>query len=111
MHHSLYQNHVKRYFFFSKFEINVTQKKQIIYLIQRLIKKQIKITTLFKTKIDRLTILNDNDFSQSLKSFKNFSNESIITNFVIQKKILLSKSLKFNLINIKTKITTNTLNM
>ena len=50
-------------FSFSKLEINVTQKKQIIYLTQRLIKKQIKTTTLFKAKVDRLTTLNDNDFS------------------------------------------------
>ena len=70
-------------FSLSKFEVNVTQKKQIVYLIQRLIKKQIKITILFKAKVNRLATLNDNDFSQSLKSFKNFSNESIITNFVI----------------------------
>ena len=86
-------------FFLSKFKINVTQKKQIIYLIQRLIKKQIKTTTLFKAKVDRLTILNDNDFSQSLKSFKNFSNESIITNLVIQKKLFVIKIIKIQFDN------------
>ena len=83
-------------FSFSKFEINVTQKKQIIHLIQRLIKKQIKITTLFKAKVDRLITLNDNDFSQSLKSFKNSSNESIITN-VIQEKLFVIKIIEIQL--------------
>ena len=80
-----------------KFEVNVTQKKQIIYLIQRLIKEQIKTTNLFKAKVDRLTTLNDNDFSQSLKSFKNFSNESIITNFIIQEKLFVIKIIEIQL--------------
>ena len=60
-------------------------------MTQRLIKEQIKTTTLFKVKVDRLATLNDNDFSQSLKSFKNFSNESIVTNLVIQEKLFAIK--------------------
>ena len=85
-------------FSLSKFEINVTQKKQIIYLIQRLIKKQIKTKTLFKVKVDRLITLKNNDFSQSLKSFQNLSNESIITNIVIQEKLFVIKiiEIQFN---------------
>ena len=67
-------------------------------MTQRLIKKQIKTIILFKAKVDRLTTLNDNDFSQLLKSFKNFSNESIITNFVIQEKLFAIKiiEIQFN---------------
>ena len=60
-------------------------------MTQSLIKKQIKTTILFKAKVDRLITLNDNDFSQSLKSFKNFSNESIVTNLVIQRKFFVIK--------------------